>query len=83
MEDRIGINLIIEEEDGAFIASSPDINVFAEGKTVEEAKKKFLSGVDFYFESFPEEKRFFLPKKEEAVITKQKIKLPMIQKIFL
>lgn len=83
MEDKISINLIIEKEGGTFIASSPDINVFAEGKTVEEAKEKFLDGVDFYFESYPEEKKFFIPKNDEVVITKQKIELPMIQKIFL
>jgi len=81
--ERAAINLIIEKENDVFIASSPDINVFAEGKTIEEAKNKFLSGVKFYFENAPEEKKFFFSKKEEIVVTKENVELPMVQRIFL
>ncbi len=61
MENKIGINILIETEkkDGKtiFIASSPDINVFAEGETIDEAKSKFIHGVEAHLETFPEEKQ--------------------------
>ena len=41
---KIGLNIVIEREkvsdNDVFIATSPDINVFAEGKTVDEAVSK-------------------------------------------
>tara|TARA_Y100000310_G_scaffold155553_1_gene155043 strand:- start:5650 stop:5835 length:186 start_codon:yes stop_codon:yes gene_type:complete len=61
MEDKIGVRIIIEKEDvegvRVFIASSPEINVIAEGKSVEEAKSKFVEGMRTHLETFPEEKQ--------------------------
>jgi len=58
MGNRLAINIIIEREkvdkEDVFIASSPDINVFAEGKTIEESKRKFLEGMESHLEAFPE-----------------------------
>ena len=58
--DKIGINIVIEREKidsrTVFIASSLDINVFAEGKSIDEAKEKFIEGIKNHFEAFPEEK---------------------------
>jgi len=49
MENKIGINIVIEREKvddkTVFVASSPDINVFAEGDSVDEAEKKFFSRI--------------------------------------
>lgn len=73
--ENIEINLLIEKEGNTFIASSPEINVFAEGKTIDEAKDKFISGVSFYFESFPEDKQRF--------IEKDKLRMPIIQKVLI
>ena len=46
MEKQIGINIIIEKEktdaEIIFIASSPDINVFVEGKNIAEVRDKFI-----------------------------------------
>ena len=79
MEKRIGINILIEREKQGpeiiFVASSPDINVFAEGKNIDEAREKFIMGVKHHFETFPEEKKL--------LITKEKFEMPMIQRIFL
>ena len=62
MEKRIGINILIEREKQGpeiiFVASSPDINVFAEGKNIDETREKFIMGVKHHFETFPEEKEF-------------------------
>ena len=48
MEKEIGIDIVIEREEvegeTVFIASSPDINVFAEGKTIEESTENFIEG---------------------------------------
>ena len=61
MEKKFAVNIIIEREfvDGVetFIASSPDINVFAEGRNIDEAKRKFLEGVNFHLKAFPEERK--------------------------
>jgi len=79
MEKQIGINIVIEREkkdsEIIFVASSPDINVFAEGKSIDEVRNKFIEGVKHHFETFPEEK--------ELLITKEKFEMPMIQRIFL
>ena len=76
--DKIGINILIEREkkgsEIVFIASSPDINVFAEGKDIDEVKEKFTEGVKHHFENFPEDKRLLMKKENFE---------PMIQKIFL
>ena len=77
--NKIGINIVIEREkrdsEIIFIASSPDINVFAEGKNIDEAKEKFTEGVKQHLETFPEERAILM--KEEN------FEMPMIQKIFL
>ena len=77
--NKIGINIVIEREkigsEIIFIASSPDINVFAEGRDIDEAKERFTEGVKQHLEAFPEE-RIVLVKEEN-------FEMPMIQKIFL
>ena len=79
MDKKIGINIIIEKEkqdsDIIFVASSPDINVFAEGKDIDEVKSKFIEGVKHHLETFPEEKGL--------LVKKEKVEMPMIQRIFL
>ncbi len=81
MVNRLGINIVIEKEgkefDTTFIASSPDINVFAEGKNIDEAKRKFIEGVKNHFETFPEDKKALIIEEDE------KFEMPMIQRIFL
>ena len=56
--NKIGINIVIEREKTdsgiIFIASSPDINVFAEGKDIGEVRRKFIGAVKHHFETFPE-----------------------------
>lgn len=60
MENEISIDIVIETEevDGktVFIASSPDINVLAEGESAEEAAKKFIKGAKTHFETFQKQK---------------------------
>jgi len=79
--NRIGINLVIEREKKesgfVFIASSPDINVFVEGKNIDEARNKFIEAVKHHLETFPEEKTILM--KEEV----SQFEMPIIQKIFL
>lgn len=79
MKGKIGINIIIEREKQGnktiFIASSPDINVFAEGKTIDEAQNKFVKAVKFHLKNFPEDKEL-LTKKEEC-------EMPLITRMFL
>ena len=76
---KIGLNIVIEREkvsdNDVFIATSPDINVFAEGKNIDEAKEKFIEGVKQHLETFPEERKILM--KEEN------FEMPMVQKIFL
>jgi len=76
---KIGINILIEREKKGskiiFIASSPDINVFAEGKDIDEVKEKFIGGAKHHLENFPEDKRLLMKK--------ENFEMPMIQKIFL
>jgi len=59
--EKIGINIVIEREKKGseiiFVASSPDINVFTEGKDIEEVREKFIEGVKHHFETFPEERK--------------------------
>ena len=74
--ETIGLNIVIEREKSFFIATSPDINVFAEGKTIDEAIKKFKEGAEFHLENFPEEKRLL-------VQGDNKFEMPVLTKIFL
>lgn len=79
--NKIGINIVIEREKTdskiIFVASSPDINVFAEGKSIDEVKEKFIKGVKNHFEAFPEDK-ISMTKENNS-----EFEMPMIQKIFL
>lgn len=55
---KVGLNIIIKREkvsnvDEVFIATSPDINIFVEGKTIDEAVGKFIEGAKFHLESLP------------------------------
>jgi len=79
MDNEIGINVVIEREKvndkDVFIASSPDINVFAEGDTIEEATKKFIEGAKTHLETFPQD-RILLIKKEKR-------EMPMVTRVFL
>ena len=72
MED-IEINLLIEKEGNTFMASSPEVNVFAEGKTIDEAKDKFISGVNFHLESFPEERKRLMKRGRANELIVQKV----------
>ncbi len=79
---KIGLNIVIEREkvsngDDVFIATSPDINVFVEGKTIDEAVNRFIEGAKFHLESFPQERNELTQKNEE------KFEMPMITKVFL
>ena len=79
MGNEIGIDIVIEREevDGKdiFIASSPDLNVFAEGETIEETTKKFVEGVRSHLEAFPQDRIF--------LIKKMKLETPMVRRVFL
>jgi len=79
MENEVGLDIIIEREEvegeTIFIATSPDINVFAEGKTIEIAVKKFIEGAKSHLETFPEEKNL--------LIKKVKKEMPMVTRVFL
>ena len=82
MAMKIGLNIVIEREkvsDGSdvFIATSPDINVFVEGKTIDEAVDNFIEGAKFHLESFPEERKDLMQANEE------KFEMPMVTKVFL
>jgi len=81
MDGKLSVNIIIEKElvDGepVFIASSPDINVVAEGKSMEGAKDKFISGVKSHLEVFPEEEKCLIEK------TNAQKEMPSISRIFL
>lgn len=76
MENKIALNIVIEREKSRFIATSPDINVFAEGSTIDEAVKKFTEGAKFHLESFPEEKEMLSQERN-------KYEMPMLAKVFL
>ena len=79
--NKIGINIIIEREkkdsEIIFMASSPDINVFAEGRDIDEARNKFIGAVKHHFETFPEEKISLAREKNFE------FEMPLIQRIFL
>jgi predicted RNase H-like HicB family nuclease len=79
MENEIGLDIIIEREEVAeetvFIASSPDINVFAEGKTIEIATRNFVEGAKSHLETFPEERNL--------LNKKIKKEMPMLTRVFL
>ena len=73
--EEVGVNIIIEREENVFIVSSPDINVFVEGSTIDEVKKKFSDAVAHHLETFPEER--------QVLVRKEKFEMPMIQRIFI
>lgn len=79
MENEIGIDIIIEresvDEKTVFIAFSPDINVFAEGDTIEEATENFVEGAKSHLETFPQEK--------VLLVKKVKKEMPMVTRVFL
>ena len=79
MENEISLDIVIETEESEgktiFIASSPDINVFAEGETVEEAMKKFIEGAKTHLETFPEDK--------QLLITRPKKQMPLVKRVYL
>jgi len=81
MKGNLAVSIIIEREKvgkkDMFIASSSDVNVFAEGRTIDEAKKNFLEGLRSHLKAFPEEKDCLI------VETKQDYETPMVAKIFL
>ncbi len=73
--EEVGVNIIIESEGDVFVGSSPDINVFVEGSTIDEVKKKFSDAVVHHLETFPEER--------QVLGKKEKFEMPMIQRIFI
>lgn len=79
--EKIAVNVVGEREkqDGkdVFIATSPDVNVFAEGKTIDEAMEKFREGVKFHLESFPEERKSLI------VEEKERYEMPLLTRMFL
>jgi len=79
--NKIGINIVIEREKTdsgiIFIASSPDINVFAEGKDIDGVRRKFIGAVKHHFEIFPEERPALIKEKNFE------FEMPLIQRIFL
>jgi len=79
--EKIAVNVVVEREkcDGreVFIATSPDVNVFAEGKTIDEAMEKFKEGVKFHLESFPEERKSLI------VEEKDRYEMPLLTRMFL
>ncbi|MEK6895101.1 MAG: hypothetical protein AABX48_01120 [Nanoarchaeota archaeon] len=81
MENKIAVNIIIEREivdaEEVFIASSPDVNVFAEGKTIDESKKKFLVGLKIHLDAFPDERQNLL------IEDKDKYEMPLVSRVFL
>ena len=81
MTKKIGINIVIETEEQdkktIFIASSPDINVVAEGKTIDEVREKFIEGIKAHLETFPEERKLLI--KEE----KEEFNMPFLTRVFL
>lgn len=82
MAMKVGLNIVIEREkisngSDVFIATSPDINVFVEGRTIDEAIDKFIDGAKFHLESFPEERNDLMQSSEE------KFEMPMVTKVFL
>jgi len=78
MEKQIGINIIIEKEkrdsEIVFIASSPDINVFVEGKNIAEVRGKFIEGVKNHLETFPEDRKLLMKRGN--------LDMPIVQRIF-
>lgn len=81
MAKKIGFNIIIENEKVknkiVYIASSPDINVFAEGKSIDEAKSKFIKAVKFHLKNFPEDRKALI------VEEKQIYEMPLLTRAFL
>lgn len=81
MTEKFGVDFMIEREKvgkkDVFIASGLNINVLAEGNTIDEAKEKFISGLNAHLEAFPEERRCLISSEEE------KFEMPMISRIFL
>ena len=79
MKHKIGVNIVIEREiqnnKDIFIASSPDLNVLAEGKTIDEAKQKFIEGVRAHLHNFPEEKNL--------LAEKERYEMPLVTRVFL
>ena len=77
--DKVGINIVIERErqdsEIIFTASSLDVNVFTEGKSIDEVRERFIEGVRHHLETFPEER--------EILTKEEKFEMPMIQRIFL
>ncbi len=59
--EKMAVNVVVEREkqDGKemFIATSPDVKVFAEGRTIDEGMERFREGVRFHLENFPEEEK--------------------------
>lgn len=80
MIDKTGFTIIVERErqdnEVIFIASSPDINVFAEGKTIDEAIRKFKEGVNAHLGAFPEERELLIKKEDDY-------EMPLVTKVFL
>ena len=82
MAMKIGLNIVIEREKVSngcdiFIATSPDINVFVEGKTIDEAVDNFIEGAKFHLESFPEERKSLI------VEEKDRYEMPLLTRMFL
>lgn len=80
MEEKVAVNIVIEREKvegrDIFIVSSPDINVLTEGKTIDEAKRKFLEGLKIHLKEFPEEK-------ESLIVGEEEYETPMVARLFL
>lgn len=75
MVKKLAVNIVIEREKvgkrDIFIASSPDINVLAEGRTIDEVKIKFLKGLKHHLETFPEERVVYQPKIHRTILSRK------------
>jgi len=79
--EKMAVNVVVEREKQhgkeIFIATSPDVNVFAEGRTIDEVMEKFREGVKFHLENFPEEKKSLMIEEGD------KYEMPLVTRIFL
>jgi len=59
------LNYEIFEKNGEFIVYCKDLNIYTYGKSVEEAKRRMRSVINFYLEEFKRSKELHLEKEIE------------------
>jgi len=72
MEDKIGMNILVREEEGedgaVFVVNSEELGVSDFGAALDEAIENFKKSVTIYLDVYPEKKRLLVAREKKPLL---------------